>query len=125
MTQPHPDEDYEWALGFDAATVPVESMPPQPQEPLPLGPDASEAEQRAYAGRLAEYAEAKRRYDADVAALLTSDANWSSQRTPLATREEAEAHVKEFLAVHATNPLVRNAGLYRAPRREWERVELS
>jgi hypothetical protein len=119
------DDGYDWALGFEAANVPGDSMPAQPQEPIPPAPDAAEAEQRGYVERLSEYNEAKRRYDADVAALLSSDTNWAFQVSTRPSREEATDQVKEFLAAHALNPLVRNAGLYRAPSRTWERVELT
>lgn len=119
------DEDYDWALGFEAATVPVESLPARPAEPMPPAPDAGDGEQKQYARALSEHAERMRGYDGDMAVLLSANANWSEVRTPLPDRETAEGQVKEFMAINATNPLVRNVGLYRTPTVKWERVELS
>ncbi|QWY84378.1 hypothetical protein SEA_KNOCKER_36 [Mycobacterium phage Knocker] len=119
------DEDYEFAVAFEVADIPGETLPPQPQEPLPPAPDAGTAEQAAYADAVAAYLEAMRVYNGNIAALLASDANWRYVRTTMATRKAAEDQVREVMAVHAANPLVRNIGLDRTPRIEWERVDLT
>ncbi|URC18139.1 hypothetical protein SEA_ZENTENO07_38 [Mycobacterium phage Zenteno07] len=119
------DQDYDWALGFDVWDGPGEKMPAQPMEPLPPGADASEQEQAAYTARLEEYAEAKRRYDAELAILVQDESYWRFTTSPFDRRSDAERTVGEFIALHQGNPLVRNPGLYRVPARSWERVELS
>ncbi|QHB37769.1 hypothetical protein I5G63_gp028 [Mycobacterium phage Imvubu] len=130
MTQPPdttaPEDDgYVYAVGFEVADIPGETLPPQPQEPLPPSPDAGTAEQAAYADAVAAHLEAMRVYNGNIAAMLASEAYWRYVRTEMPTREAAEAQVREVLAVHTANPLVRNIGLDRVERPEWERVALT
>lgn len=115
---------YDYALGFEAWTGPAEKLPPQPMEPLPPSPEATASDGERYARALSEHAEAKRKYEAELNSMTDDDANWSEQRTPLpGTKDEAAQQVKEFAALHQTNPLVRNVGLYRTPTVKWERVQ--
>ncbi|AYP70023.1 hypothetical protein I5G62_gp37 [Mycobacterium phage CRB2] len=114
---------YDYALGFDAWTGPAEKLPAQPMEPLPPGPDATTDAQDRHVRALADHTDAKRKYEAELRALTKDDGNWSEQRTPLGrNKDEALEKVKEFDALHATNPLVRNVGLYRTPVVKWEQV---
>lgn len=116
--------NYDYALGFEAWTGPADKLPAQPMEPLPTGPDATPDEQDRYAKALSAHADAKRAYEAELAALTAKDENWSQQYTPLDGPKEAAAEkVKEFMALHQTNPLVRNPGLFRTPSVKWERIE--
>lgn len=115
---------YEYALGFDAWTGPVEKLPPQPMEPLPPGPDATVEEQDRHVRALADHTDAKRAYETELRKLTADDGNWTTQRTPLpvTTKDDAETSVAEFAELHATNPLVKNVGLYRTPAVKWELV---
>ncbi|UJQ86558.1 hypothetical protein SEA_PENGUINLOVER67_36 [Mycobacterium phage PenguinLover67] len=114
---------YDYALGFDAWTGPVEKLPPQPMEPLPPGPDATTDEQDRHVRALADHTDAKRKYEAELRKLTADDANWTEQRTPLGqNKAEAQEKVDEFAALHETNPLVKNVGLYRTPVVKWELV---
>lgn len=121
----NPAEDRIWAVAFEVADIPGETLPPQPAEPLPPKPDATEAEQAAYAESLLQHAEALRVYNGNIAALLASDANWRYVRTEMVDRQAAEDQVKEVMSVHLNNPLVRNIGLDSAPRVEWRREKLA
>ncbi|QGH75284.1 hypothetical protein I5G61_gp36 [Mycobacterium phage Quesadilla] len=117
---------YDYALGFEAWTGPAEKLPAQPMEPLPVASDAPEGEQDRYAKALSAHQDAKRAYEADLFALTAKDENWSQQYTPLGqNKAAAEEQVKEFAALHFTNPLVRNVGLYRTPVVKWEKLDLS
>jgi hypothetical protein len=115
---------YDYALGFEAWTGPAESLPPQPMEPLPPGPDATTDAQDRHVRALADHTDAKRKYEAALHALVGKDENWSEQFTPLGgNKETAAEQVNEFAVLHQTNPLVRNVGLYRTPRVKWEKID--
>lgn len=125
MTTKPKAPEYVYAVAFEVADIPGDTLPSQPAEPLPPSPDADAAEQAVYAEGLVRHLEAVRVYNGNVAAMLASEEYWRTVRTEMPDREAAEAQVREVLLVHTANPLVRNIGLDRAVRPEWERVELS